>query len=107
MSAEFNFTQRTEQNCVVNQKNILTNKNMAIAVIEAYKNSMPIGVRMYISGNLLGMSYKHPKNAPGSTTADWVILDQSCDNFKKHANSMFNFFCRMARRMEREYPEQK
>jgi hypothetical protein len=107
MSAEFSFSQRVEQNSAPIVKLNLTNHSACKSVIEAYKHSLPKGMLMYISGNLFGVSYKHPKNAPGYKTSDWVILDQPYDNFSKQANHMCDLIYKMAKRMEKKYPDQK
>jgi len=104
MSAEFSFSQRVEQNSAPSIKLNLTNLSACKSVIEAYQHSLPKGMLMYISGNLFGVSYKHPKNAPGYKTSDWVILDQPHDNFSKQADHMCNLIYKMARRMEKKYP---
>lgn len=105
MSAEFSFSNRVEQNTVNNQKNITINMSASKKIIEAYQHSLPVGMLMYTSGNLFGVSYKHPKNAPGYKTADTVMLDQPYDNFCKQANYVCNMFYRMAKRMEKMYPQ--
>jgi len=103
MSDVFNFDDVATESKTINFPDLETNRLATKKIIETNANKLPVGMRMYISGDSFGVSYKHPLNATGFKTSDSVKMNQPYKDFASQANSVCAYFYNLSSKTNKKF----